>query len=299
MSGTSGDSSSKFISSDDFYTIRQQLWYQTKPYAFEAIIDGLKKRFYLPINPQNLTITTHYATTTMATLGSTIEQHAHQRYFDISIAGTTGIAPNNIPVNLTSKDANIAGALNTENTDIDVNENFNATNRKSYDLNYFPQINAAILGGFLSSIYNKTSNIVNRAADIGRTYKFQSGVGDNVSGYATFHNLYRFFLAYKKSATDGKSAHPDSSPLMFLNFKDNNKYSCVINAFTLERSSDNPMLYNYSIQLRAYDLKDLGSSNKDKSSNDENVNYANFINRMKAFKDTALAVVSLRFTKKF
>jgi hypothetical protein len=235
----------------------------------------------------------------VATLGSTIEQHTHQRYFDIGIAGTTGIAPKNLPAVLTAKDANIAGALNTENTDVDINENFSASNRKSYDLNYFPQINTAILGGFLSSIYNKASNVVNRAVDVGRTYKFESGVGDSVSGYVAFHNLYRFFLAYKKSAADGTSAHSDSSPLMFLNFKDNNKYSCVINAFTLERSSDNPMLYNYSIQLRAYDLKDLGSGNKDESSSDEKVNSANFINRMKAFKNTAFALVSLRSTRKF
>ena len=48
---------------------------------------------------------------------------------------------------------------------------------------------------------------------------------------------------------------PSKASLMFINYKDNNQYACTIQRFSLERSAENPMLYNYSIQLRAYNLQ--------------------------------------------
>ena len=42
--------------------------------------------------------------------------------------------------------------------------------------------------------------------------------------------------------------------LYFVNYKDNNQYRVAINNFQLIRTAEDPMLYNYSISLRGYDL---------------------------------------------
>jgi hypothetical protein len=45
------------------------------------------------------------------------------------------------------------------------------------------------------------------------------------------------------------------SSLYFLNYKDNNQYNVSIQNFQLTRDASNPMLYNYSINMRAYNLQ--------------------------------------------
>jgi hypothetical protein len=143
-------------------------------------------------------------------------------------------------------------------------------------------------GGFFAKTLGKLDQAANKASDamnaaLGNVRPYQAGVFLNTSGYMAFHNLYRFFLDYKRSAAKGATVKNKDvsisggstqdgfsiaslnkstgiSPLYFLNFKDNNQYSCAIQRFVLERSAENPMLYNYSIQLRAYNLKQLSSA---------------------------------------
>ena len=84
------------------------------------------------------------------------------------------------------------------------------------------------------------------------------------SGYTAFHNLYRFLLAYKKDAAGVfiKGVHSGEEqrrghPLQFLNYKDNIQYDVAIQNFVLKRSADDPMLYNYTITMRAYNLQQI------------------------------------------
>lgn len=226
-------------------------WLNSAPYAFQAKIDdGQMRLFYLPISPQNLTISTYFATNTIATLYGTVEEHSEQRYFDISIQGTTGFSP----------------------AFYDQNQQTPSAGRESFSSTAL--ISSNILGGFASGLIGKLNKAAQQAKDIyksatGKTDgQFQAGVSVSRSGYAAFHNLYRFLLAHKKYASSGKMSAKISSeklddpsksetPLYFINFKDNNQYSCVVQRFTLERSANQPMLYNYNIQLRAYNLSPI------------------------------------------
>ena len=58
----------------------------------------------------------------------------------------------------------------------------------------------------------------------------------------------------------GTSEKRKVHPIQFLNYKDNIKYDCVPVDFTLTKSKDSPMLYNYEIRLRAYNLRNVNAS---------------------------------------
>jgi hypothetical protein len=253
-----GASKPKIISNtSDTYNPVPEYWYKSLPYGFKAKIDGKFKIFYLPINPQNLTITTHYATNVISTLHGTVEEHSEQRYFDITIQGTTGFSPRYV-------------------------EDRSQQVTKSYSgrQNYSAFSLASLAGGFFSKTLGKVDNALNQAGDIKNIWGdkpgngFEAGVFNDNSGYAAFHNFYKFLLDYKKSAAKGKQKPKPASPLAsknesllyFLNYKDNNKYSCAVQTFTLERSAENPMLYNYVIRLRAYNLTGITKDEEDPAS---------------------------------
>src|SRR5690349_19439102 len=76
------------------YSLESQNWYSAKPYGFKASLrDGRTVVMFLPISPSNLTISTNFATNLIPTLYGTVEEHSEIRYFDITIEGTTGMAP--------------------------------------------------------------------------------------------------------------------------------------------------------------------------------------------------------------
>lgn len=261
-----------------FYNHDGKNWYKSLPYAFKANFNGKTSIFYLPINPQNLQITTHFATNTVATLYSTVEEHSPQRYFDISIQGTTGFAPRYTGI------VGDAGHL--------------GGGRSAYQSG---EVFSNLAGGFFQKTLGQLDQALNRASDAvaaiaGKSRPFKTGVFADNNGYVAFHNLYKFFLQHKKDASAGtavggktpsasnvlgsaaslasrsgstfssmnNSATPKvgATPMLFINYKDGNQYSCAIQRFTLERSAENPMLYNYSIQLRAYNLSPIGAEEK-------------------------------------
>lgn len=259
---TAGNGS--LLNEASFYDPDPSNWFKSLPYAFKARIQDKSYTFYLPINPQNLTIVTHYATNVISTLYATVEEHSEQRYFDISIAGTTGFAPRYISA---------VAAPNAKTP----------TGRKAGRSGYADgSIFGGAAGGFFAKTLGKLDQAANKASDalnaaLGQSRPYQAGVFFDSSGYIAFHNLYRFFLDYKKSAATTAPNKKDlagdptaanlsvstttkTSPLYFLNFKDNNQYSCSIQRFTLERSVDNPMLYNYNIQLRAYNITPISAT---------------------------------------
>ena len=231
-------------------------WYQSKPYAFKAKRDAQSYIFYLPINPKNINIVTHFATNVIATLYGTVEEHSEQRYFDITISGTTGFAPQFTEEAQVTKTTGVPPAL------------IGSGGRKRYsDFSV-----SSLAGGFMGKTVGKIQNALNQANTalntLGNTNNYKTGVFNNSSGYVAFHNFYKFLLQYKKDAVaSGSLATPPvesmrstpapNPPLLFVNYKDNNQYSCAIQRFTLERSAEDPMLYNYSIQMRAYNLSPI------------------------------------------
>jgi len=237
-------------------------WYTAKPYGFRFLPKtGEETVMFLPIGPSNLTITTHFATTIVPTIYGTVEEHSPVRYFDIVIEGTTGMGPKYTVPMSPSETANL-------------NNGTQQTGRSSFSIQTSLSTAAA---GFFAKTLSVADKVVSGISDqVGRSAK--SGLLLDQTGYAAFHNLYRFFLKYKKdvSGTNTSDGSIDNTvraenrghPLVFFNYKDNNEYNVVVKSFVLRRDKENPMLYMYSIVLRGYNLKEVGSSNKLNSDKD-------------------------------
>ena len=248
-------------------------WFKAKPYCFRVNYNGDDLNFYLPINPSNLSISTHFATNVISTVYGTVEEHSEQRYFDIVIAGTTGMAPHHYEYE---------PQKSTDNEPILEDNAIDRTRAESAWGAITRVASAAVLGAnnttkgigresqvaFKSStggFFNKTqallSNTVNKVTDIFGTKeeKYKSAVDAEKSGYLAFHNFYRFLLAYKKIVVGRNNTRKRGGhPILFINYKDNNQYNVAIQTFQLTRSVDDPMLYKYSITMRGYKLSKIG-----------------------------------------
>ena len=221
-----------------------QNWFKQKPYAFRFTDrKGEEFTFYLPISPYNISITTHFATNVISTMYGTIEEHSEQRYYDITIAGTTGMVPRYYDI---------------------VSDQTKAELKKPAEIGRasFPvkDMIAGNLGGFFKRTQALVANTLNQASDLLGEDNGSTGVDLNKTGYTAFHNFYKFLLVYKKdvsgeyglSASDRNQQHP----LVFVNYKDNNQYNVAIQNFQLTRDVSQPMLYNYTITMRAYNLQE-------------------------------------------
>jgi hypothetical protein len=209
----------------------------------------------------------------------TIEEHSEQRYFDINISGTTGMAP------LYHKKEAKAGSTRP------------AEGRSGFtiDINANPA----------SSFFRKTRSLIDK---IQQQYSEVKGASESVavsaikndeSGYVAFHNFYKFLLEYKDSVALGKKPKT-GHPLSFFNYKDNNAYDVSITSFSMTRDASSPLLYNYSISMRAYNLRsiddaikpvslDLGRFGLDGLNTTE---FSKISNKVRAAKNTAYGIVS-------
>jgi len=248
----------------NLYEVIKSNWYKALPYGFRFVSrSGESKYIFLPISPQNLSIVTHMATNVHTTLYATVEEHSEQRYFDIVIEGTTGIAPE-YPAyksKLTGSPNNpIATPLNDGNQS-SPEAILPVSSRYAYPDKTF--IDAGLLGGFggkTIGVINSIEKNVNQLLNGGKNE--QIGVADHVSGYLAFHTLYQFLLKYKQDTASGGAYTKNLHPLYFLNYKDNNEYKCAVQRFVLKRDISNPMLYKYQIVMRAYDLRTIGQDDK-------------------------------------
>jgi hypothetical protein len=208
-------------------------WYKQKPYSF-VFTDrsGTASTFYLPISPSNLNISTHFATNIISTMYGTVEEHSEQRYYDITIAGTTGMSPRYYELQ---------------------EDQFGTGSRAEYPIK-------SLFNGTTWGLFKRTEALaeaaLNNASDIFGPDKPSAGIDLGKTGYIAFHNFYKFLLAYKKD-TSGEisSIKRKGHPLKFVNYKDNNEYDVAIQGFQLSRDASNPMLYNYNLVMRAYNLR--------------------------------------------
>lgn len=296
------------------YIIRQdqlKSWYQAKPYCFRIKDrNGFQTDFYLPISPSNINITTHFATNVISTMYGTVEEHSEQRYFDIIIQGTTGFAPkhyqagfNKAPEEKTKNDSSLLD---------DVKSFFNPTEddtvgdivgRRSFSVK-----NSFSTGGFFKRTQALARQVVGNISQFFASDDCESAIPLEKTGYIAFHNFYRFLLAYKTDIlkNDGNLRRKgrDNHPLRFVNYKDSNQYNVAIQTFTLVRSADDPMLYNYNIVMRGYKLDTADKSDRGQVDNDRlaelgldgvesSSKFSTFSNSVRKARNTAYSAIAL------
>lgn len=233
------------INLDRNYKLQSKNWFRTLPYGFKfhPRNGNLPITFFLPIAPSNIQVNTPFATNVISTMYGTVEEHSEIRYHDIVISGTTGMAP---------KYTNIFTEL----------DQIKSHKRSSYDTKLADSISNAAGGFFKKTLeqFNTARNAIRSTANvINGDDRVPNAVLLERTGFAAFHNFFRFLLEYKRDAAgvdsrEGRTKHP----LTFLNYKDGVEYDCAIQNFTLVRSASDPYLYNYTIQMRCYNMRSIG-----------------------------------------
>ncbi len=245
-----------------FYETKHSNWYKALPYGFRWVNNaGEAFYFLLPINPSNLHVDAHFATNVTTSLYGVIEEHSEQRFFDIAIEGTTGMAPRYTGM--------IEGSLAKANQDPIKSEGRMSMSDTSDGGR--AQLGANLAGGLFSRTVASVNTALNKVQGVassltGNKDSNRSGVFTDRTGYTAFHRLFKFFLCYKADLVGFDPHNPEQlidtqrtdalrHPLVFFNYKDNQQYDCSIVGFKLKRNADKPMLYDYSIVLRAYNLR--------------------------------------------
>jgi hypothetical protein len=263
-------------------------WYKSYPYGF-AFFDATtkpgelaKQTFWLPIAPNNINITTHYATNIVTTLYGVIEEHSEVRYYDIVISGNTGIAPKYVTPFAVNSTTGSQASLKIPGVPLPnpLNPGTPSMGRTSFEPGLASKLSGA-LGGFLPEVSNTISAAANLASNIVGGNANETGIRPEQSGYYAFHNFYKFLLRYKNDAARTSDSSMlqgfvgpllpgslplfntqkrETHPLQFLNYKDQVRYDVVPISFTMTRSAENPMLYNYSIRMRGFNLQNVNAS---------------------------------------
>lgn len=236
------DESSQPIFTDADYTPVLTNWFTAKPYGFRfSPKDGSPQVvMYLPMNPSNITVSTSFATNLTPTIYGTVEEHSPVRYYDITLEGTTGMAPKYVM----PSDVSESTTPNTGRSSFSVQQDISTA-----------------AGGFFAKTLLAAQNVYNDVSAIFKNPTAVTGLQLDQTGYYAFHNLYRFLLKYKKDTVDTSVKRTSTQPpLVFFNYKDNVQYSVTIRSFVLRRDKENPMLYFYSITMRGYDLADAQNS---------------------------------------
>lgn len=183
------------------------------PYKLLQISKGtVQTSFTLPISPQQLTISTPFAVVVTPTLNGIVEEHNSVRFKDIEIAGTMGVFP--------------ADRNPDKPNFLDYVKLFDPTGA----LDTYSSVTAGIP---LLQVLSSRPDLVNPT--------------NANSGYANLHRLRIFLESYAEKKKTDKDLR-----LVFASYKDNQFYYVTPSSFTVRRSVNSPLEYEYSLALRSW-----------------------------------------------
>ena len=229
---------------DQIYPVTSFLWYQSLPYGFAYTKKGDSQSdslyYWLPINPQDIQISTPFATNIVNTLYGIVEEHSEQRWWDITIKGTTGIAPRYTLAKQTAMTIIPSKAREA----------------------YVDDPTSLLFGTEVQSLLGNLGDVVLKMKQqfeaLTSDPEIVSGVKAEASGYKAFHDFYRFLLLYKQEVSDPlNDKEIKVHPLRFMNYKDGICWNAIPVSFTMNKSAESPMLYNYQIVMRGYNMKPI------------------------------------------
>lgn len=231
------------------YQIVYQNWYKSIPYALridpgeelaskkvgalsilKAISPKLPKSdkpimYFFPVNPESVSISTPYAVNITPTLGGIVEEHSGAVFYNITISGTTGVLP-----------------------ELDFSTGIPRSPEK--ELRPTSAKDGFSLGGFAGGTIAAVNSIVSTI--VGTSSKMVDGTRNVKSGYTAYHVLYKYIWLYHFTKANGVEHN-----LKFINFKDNNQYNVAVQNFQLNRDKSRPHLYQYTITMKAWNLKTM------------------------------------------
>jgi hypothetical protein len=236
-----------WINNNGYYLIIMDDFFETNrvikvPFKKEDEIKSSSYRF--PINPESLSIKTPIATILTPTVNSVVEECSGIRFYDITISGNTGV---------------ITKKTNSKNKD--------ERQLNNIDLKLNPNKNIA--GGFgenaISAVKKMVTNVEKAANQlfgleedkIKNLINQISSTSD--SGYNRFLELSLMIRVYYNQKKDGKT----TKNLYFYSAKDNICYQVAILSFDLNRNKSSPLLYNYNIVMKGFEINETETTNTD------------------------------------
>lgn len=232
-------------------------WYQV--YGYQFMVTGPEKKYYftLPIPPQSMTVSPVVPSKITATIGGVVEEHSPVVFWQIAMAGTTGVAISRQPgdeVNrkymagqfreVISTTGLLAGKFNELNKSINkigglidgaINTISNVTNAK----NPLDAVSAGV-GGVVGAVNNSLLPPLPYSA---------SAVSQDTNGFTEAQELQIFFYTYQRL----KAEQPNEWNMFFINYKTNQQWRVAVKNFSLQQSANEPMAYKYQIQLQGWD----------------------------------------------
>jgi len=183
----------------------------------------------LNLPPQALSVQVQFASSVAATNRGVLEENNGVVFRTINITGTTGIYPNR------------------------------PTSGRPAPSRW-KDIANAVAPAFTTALSKAVKDWKNTIGDKTPPNKANNKMTDKElqgTGYYQFWLLHNFFIEYAEMKKKGYS----NRRLVFACPKDNIAYICTPLAFDLRRDSANPMLYRYSISLRAWDIVSYTATN--------------------------------------
>lgn len=173
-------------------------------------------RHNLTLAPQSISVSTPFAISVMATNKGVLEENNGVVFRTISINGTTGLYP--LREVAKSSPSKVSGSFKS----------------------FAPKTGQAI------------DNLIKKiATSAGTSNRPESNINLEQTGYYQFWTLNNFLIQYAEAK---KSKKGKEFRLVFNCPKDNISYVVTPVAFDLRRSADGPLMYNYSITLKAWDV---------------------------------------------
>lgn len=186
--------------------------------------------FRLEIPPQSLSLNPVFANSVTATNNGVLEENSGVLFRQIAIAGTTGLLPNRVIEGFKSSNSVFKGAF------------------KNIVTNFFPGVNDAI-NNFQRSIERTVGSVV--GTNEGKFVIPEDKINLNQTGFMKFWEFNNFLIAYAEAKA--KTENNDLR-LVFYSVKDDVGFVFTTQGMTMTRDAGNPLLYNYSMNMRAWDL---------------------------------------------
>ena len=241
------------IDDANIWSPKEQDWYKVFPYRFlvqkEQVVkkNGKKfqktQKFYytLPIPPQAMTTKMLPASQVTPTIGGVVEETSDNLFWIIQLRGTTGIAVSRGKEGAVGR-ATVAKKFRDKIETTGLLSGI-AANLGSVASKIGSVVDAAASG----AIFDAISGAINNAILPPLPYA-QSAVSNTSNGFSEMHELHKFFYAYSKL----KGLYPGRYSLWFEDLKNDQRFQIILQDFTIERTSQSPHLYRYSIQMQGW-----------------------------------------------
>lgn len=233
------------------YTVDPQSWYKVFPYQISIIDDqtGSEYLYSLPIPPESLVYAMVPASQATASLGGVVEETSETVFWNIMLAGTTGIAVSRLDTSDNPSFRNTfdaTGAISKVVTSV-IGGASGFLQTASGVATAFQSAAGGNIGGMFNALAGSTA-----PAPAFTESAVQSGTStDGLSnGFSEVHKLHLFLNLYAAA----KERFPDRFRLYFSSVKDNLKWQVVLKNFEFQKNVNQPLQFKYRMAFQGFNM---------------------------------------------